>query len=207
MFGFTRKEIAVFKRLNTPAKIQDYLNALAFNFEKRGDTLMSPRKVLQTKTAHCFEGALFAAATLWVNGHKPLLLDLVPDMKKDDAHVVALYKVNGYWGAISKTNHAVLRFRDPIYKTVRELALSYFHEYFLNATGEKTLQTFAGPIDMSRFGKEWLTDEKNLMYLHKKFDRLPHTPFVPAKNKKLLRKADKVEREAGAIVAQKPPVH
>ncbi len=203
MNEFTKRELATLKRLNTPAKIQDYLNALAFNFEKRGDTLMSPRKVLEKKAAHCFEGALFAAATLWVNGHKPLLLDLVPDMKKDDAHVVTLYKVNGYWGAISKTNHAVLRFRDPIYKTVRELALSYFHEYFLNTTGEKTLKTFAGPIDMSRFGTAWLTDEDDLMYLHKKFDRLPHTSFVPTKNKKLLRKADNVERKAGLIVEQK----
>lgn len=205
MYGFTAQELAVLKRLNTAAKIQDYLNSLSFNFETRGDTLRSPRRVLRDKTAQCFEGALFAAAVLWVNGHKPLLLDLVPDRKKDDGHVVALYRENGYWGAVSKTNHAVLRFRDPIYKTVRELALSYFHEYFLNETGEKTLRTFAGPIDMRRFGKVWLTDEHDLTYLHKVFDALPHIAFVPAKNKKLLRKADLLERKAGAIFEAEPP--
>lgn len=205
MYGLTVKELAILQHLNTPAKIQDYLNTLSFNFETRGDTLRSPRRVLKDKTAHCFEGALLAAAALWVAGRKPLLLDLIADKTKDDGHVVALYKENGYWGAISKTNHAVLRFRDPIYKTVRELALSYFHEYFLNKTGEKTLRSFAGPINMRRFKDGWLTDERDLTYLHKAFDALPHSMFVPPKNKKLLRRADLVERKAGSLVEQKPP--
>ena len=105
---------------------------------------MSPRRVLATRTAHCFEGALLAATVLWMQGEIPLLLDLATNAQDID-HVVALYKCNGYWGAISKTNHAVLRFRDPVYKTIRELALSYFHEYYLEATGEKTLISYSLP--------------------------------------------------------------
>lgn len=203
MHGLTAQEQKLLKKLNTPAKLQDFLNSLPFNFEPRGDTLMSPRRVLSVRKAHCFEGALLAAAALWAQGHKPLLLDLVPDKKKDDGHVVALYRLNGYWGALSKTNHAVLRFRDPIYRTVRELALSYFHEYFLNTTGEKTLRSFAGPIDMRQFDLSWLTSEEDLTHLHQAFDDLPHEPFVPAKNKGAVRPADPVERKAGAIVEQK----
>lgn len=204
MLGLTEKELALVRRLTTPAEIQDFLNSLSFNFEEDGDTLRSPRCVLRERKAHCLEGALLAAAALWVQGHKPLLLDLIPDRTKDDGHVVALYKRNGYWGAISKTNHAVLRFRDPIYKTIRELALSYFHEYFLNSTGEKTLRYFAGPINMRRFGNAWITDEKDLKYLHKAFDKERRFPFVPAKNRRLLRRADPIERTAGAVVERGP---
>lgn len=203
MHGLTADEMRTLKRLDTPTKLQDFLNALPFNFEKRGDTLMSPRRVLREKKAHCFEGALLAAAALWVQGHKPLLLDLMPDRSKDDGHVVALYRMNGYWGAISKTNHAVLRFRDPVYRTVRELALSYFHEYFLNTTGEKTLKSFAGPIDMRQFDATWLTAAEDLTHLHSAFDDLPHEPFVPKKNTGAIRPADAVERKAGAIVERK----
>src|SRR3989338_6552129 len=127
MFGLSKKELAIFKKLNTPIKIQDFLDKIPMNWEKKGETYFSPRRALEARKMHCLEGAIFAATALWLQGEKPLLLDL--KAKGDDDHVVALYRRNGYWGAISKTNHAALRFRDPVFKTLRELAVSYFHEY------------------------------------------------------------------------------
>lgn len=199
MFGLTKKELAVLIKLNTPIKIQDFLDTLPFNFEKEGETYMSPRRVLRAKTAHCFEGALLAALALWLKGEKPLLLDLKA-YPHDDDHVVALYRQNGYWGAISKTNHAVLRFRDPVYRTIRELALSYFHEYFINKTGQKVLTSYSRPFNLSRFGQKWIVAEDNLHSLMLALDRSPHYQLIPRKNKKFIRPADKIERRAGGFV-------
>jgi hypothetical protein len=124
-------ERAVFKKLSSPILIQDYLEALPQNFSKSaGETCRSPRRLLRDKKAYCFEGALFAAAALAYHGRKPLLLDL-QTTNDDQDHVVALFRQDGLWGALSKTNNPVLRWRDPVYKSVRELAMSYFHEYFL----------------------------------------------------------------------------
>lgn len=199
MFSFTKEEVAVLKKLSTPGKIQDFLDTLPFNFEKGGETYMSPRRVLQTKTAHCFEGALLAAAALWYHGSEPLLLDL-QTLAPDQDHVVALYKTDGLWGAISKTNHGVLRFRDPIYKNMRELALSYFHEYFLNKNGVKTLYSYSRPFNLKRFGKDWLTAEQDLWPIVHQLDDSPHTRLFPKKTAKILRPASRVERQAGQIV-------
>ena len=107
MFGFNKEEMRILRSLDTPQKIQDFLETLRINFEPGGDTLMSPRVVLRERRAHCIEGALIAATALWMHGEKPLLLDLKA-LDIDYDHVVALYKKNGYWGAISKTNHAAL---------------------------------------------------------------------------------------------------
>src|ERR1035437_2885336 len=145
-FSYTKSEIKLFRRLNTPAKLQDYLNKIPFNFEEKRDTCMSPREVLKNKKANCLEGAMFAAAVLEFHGGKPTLVDLRSVKKPyDDDHVVVVFKQFGCFGAISKTNHAVLRYREPIYKTLRELALSYFHEYFLNKNGQKTLREYSEP--------------------------------------------------------------
>ena len=186
----------MFKKLSSPIKIQNYLDTLKMNW---GETHMSPKMVLKAKKAHCFEGALLAAAALLEHGERPLLLDL-KTADDDDDHVVALYKRNGYWGAISKTNHASLRFRDPIYRTVRELALSYFHEYFINRGGKKVLRSYSRPFDLRKFGREWINSENDLEYIAEVLDRSPHFPIVPKKNLKLIRPADKVERRAGEIV-------
>jgi hypothetical protein len=133
--NLTKEEKRVFEKLNTPQKIQDFLETFPINFEEKGETLHSPRNILKNKKAHCFEGALFASAVLLYHKKETLLLDLQTTLN-DEAHVVTLFKQNGKWGAISKTNHASLRYRDPVYQTVRELVMSYFHEYFKN-TGEK----------------------------------------------------------------------
>ncbi|MEK7134779.1 MAG: hypothetical protein AAB819_03625 [Patescibacteria group bacterium] len=195
MWNLSKEELATLKRLDTPQKIQDFLDTLPINFEKGGDTCLSPRRVLREKKAHCIEGAFLAATALWIAGERPLLLDF-KTVPEDEDHVVALYKKNGYWGALSKTNHAVLRFRDPIYRTVRELALSYFHEYFMVETGKKTLKSFSRPFSLTRFGTTWITSEKNLWHIAEALDRSPHFPIVPKKNRTHIRRASKVEREA-----------
>ena len=199
MLGLTQQELRILKPLTTPAKIQNFLDTLAINFERGGDTCMSPRRVLQTKKAHCMEGAMLAALILKLHGKKPLIMDLKSG-RGDDDHVVALSRSRGYWGAISKTNHAVLRYREPVYKTLRELALSYFHEYFLN-NGRKTLRSFSEPLDLSRFDKwGWITSEKNLWYIPRYLDSIKHYPFAPRPILKKLRKADAIEIAAGKLV-------
>ncbi|MEI8096700.1 MAG: hypothetical protein WCG73_01185 [Candidatus Moraniibacteriota bacterium] len=202
MFGLSKKELTVLRKLSTPEKIQDFLDALPINHEKQGDTCLSPRQVLREKKAHCIEGAMLAATALWLHGEEPLLLDLTT-LRYDYDHVVALYKRNGYWGAISKTNHAVLRFRDPIYKTIRELALSYFHEYFMLTTGRKTLKSYSVPFSLKRFGTEWIASEENVWYIAHILDDIRHFPIVPEKNKRLIRKASPIERKAGGIAEWK----
>ena len=183
------------KKLDTSAKIQDYLNSLKFNF---GDTHRSVALTIRVGKAHCFEGALVAAAALMANGRPPLLLDLKAE-RPDFDHVVALYKEDGRWGAISKTNHSVLRYREPVYKSVRELVMSYFHEYFLN-NGKKTLRSYSKPMDLRRFGTNWLTTTENLVDLAHKLDRSPHTKILTKKQEKSLRRAEKIEIKAGSIV-------
>ena len=199
MFDLTKDEGKLFKKLNTPAKIQDFLNSISYNFEEGMETCRSPREVLKVKCAHCLEGAYFAAAVLWYHGEKPLLLDL-RSTQHDLDHVVALFKNDGYWGAISKTNHAVLRYREPIYKTLRELVLSYFHEYFLNTTGVKTLREYSKPFDLRKFGNEWITTDEDLWEIGALLDDAPHFPVLPPGMKtNMLRKADQVEIEAGKL--------
>ncbi len=181
--------------------VQDFLDALPMNWEKSGETYMSPRRVLREGKAHCLEGALLAAAALWLNGEEPLVLDL--KASGDDDHVVALYKRNGCWGAISKTNHAALRFRDPVYKTIRELALSYFHEYFNNATRKKTLRGYGKPYNLKKLGTAWITAEEELFNIAEAIDNYPHFPIAAAKNIRLIRPADAMELRAGSIIEWK----
>lgn len=198
-FGFNETEIKVLNKLNSPQKIQDYLNKLPINFEEEGGTARSPRQVLKLRKAHCIEGALLAAVALWYHGQKPLLLDLVTT-KNDDDHVVALFKQNGCWGAISKTNHAVLRYREPVYKTVRELAMSYFHEYFKD-TGQKTLRKFSRPYDLSKIkNKDWLISGEDLWEINNALDDYFHYDILTPKQLKNLRPAEKIEVEAGKLV-------
>lgn len=179
------------KGLNTPEKIQDFINSLPFNKEKKGETYRSASEALKAGEVHCFEGALIAALALWLNGERPLLLDLRTD-KGDVDHVVALFKRNGRWGAISKTNHSVLRYRDPVYKSVRELAMSYFHEYFLD-DGRKTLRKFSKPFDLSLSKHDWILGRENLSLLVDELDASPHEEILPKDIH--LRNADKIEIE------------
>lgn len=202
MFGLTRDELRVLKNLSTPRKIQDFLDTLPVNWEKNGETNMSPRRVLREQRAHCMEGAMLAAVSLWLQGEEPFLLDLV-SAEHDDDHVVAMYKVNGLWGAISKTNHATLRFRDPIYRNARELALSYFHEFFLSETGSKTLRSYSLPYSLKKHGTAWITDEDELWDLAIALDDSPHRKLFPKSQIPYIRTADPMERKAGAFIEWK----
>lgn len=163
---------------------------------------MSPRAALREKKAHCLEGALVAAVALWIHGEKPLLLDLKAE--GDDDHVVALYRRNDCWGAISKTNHSTLRFRDPVYKTIRELVLSYFHEYFNDKNGKKALRSYsAHPFNVKRLGTKWITSGEDLQYIAQAIDDAPHKNLFPEKNIRFLRAADSMERRASNLVEWK----
>ena len=202
MFGFTKEELAVLRKLNTPAKIQDFLEKIPANFEPKGDTLKSPRRVLRENTAHCIEGALLAAVALRLCGNEPLIMDLKSDAHDKD-HVVALFKSNGHWGAISKSNHGVLRYREPIYRTLRELALSYFHEYFLD-DGRKTLRAYSVPFDLSRFDDQgWMTSEEDLWDIGAALDDARHFPLLHRGQIAKLRKADPIERDMGTLTQWK----
>ena len=204
MFGLTAQEVRVLKRLNTPRRIQDFLETVPYSFDAGRDMLRSPRRVLAERTAHCIEGAFVAAAALWVNGARPLLLDLrsTPD---DLDHVVTLYRRHGYWGALSKTNHAVLRYREPVYRTVRELALSYFHEYFMD-DGRKTMRDYSEPFDIAKhFGSAWLTRQDDLWDVAEALDDSPHRLLVTAVQRRELRRADPVEIAAGKLLTHQRP--
>ncbi len=217
---FNSRESRVFRRLNTPAKIQDFLETLKINFEERGDTCMSPRRVLETGKAHCMEGAMLAACALEFHGHAPLLLDLRA-ADRDFDHVVALFRSRGrqdqaqgrdrrtgrehsrqgqgYWGAISKTNHAVLRYREPVYRTLRELALSFFHEYFMD-DGKKTMYDFSRPMSLRPFEHlNWRTSDKDLWEIPDHLDKIQHYPIVPKVQRRLFRRADPIEIAAGKL--------
>lgn len=192
------KEFTIFKKLDSPVKIQNFLDTLPINFEERGDTCASPLTVLRTNQAHCIEGAVLAAAALWYHDEKPLLLDL-KTVKGDSDHVVTLFKQYNRWGAISKTNHAVLRYRDPVYRSVHELAMSYFHEYFLD-NGKKTLRSFSTPFNLLGFDDEWLTSPENLWGVAEGLDASPHYNLLAKDADKLLRPAHPLERQAGKLV-------
>lgn len=187
----------------TPEKIQDYLDSLRINFELDGDTHRSPLQVAETGEAHCIEAALFAAAALWYHGRPPLLLDLRA-AKGDYDHVVALYKTNGYWGAISKSNHATIRWRDPVYRTVHELAVSYFHEWFPEKTGVRTLRSYSAPLDMTRFGYEWIVSDDELWWIDSALNKQKHYPIAPLRNLKRARRADPMEVKAGSLIEYTP---
>ena len=191
-WNLSKKEEWLFKRLSTPQKIQDYLNSIPNNFEEHSETCMSPRRVMREKKAHCIEGAIFAGAVLWYHGKKPLVLHF-STTKRDEDHVIALFKEGGLWGAISKTNHAILRYRDPVFKTIRELALSYFNEYYEYGNGKKSLRGYTSPINLKIFGNDWVTEERELWGISDELTGSKHIPIVPKNILKKLRPADPIE--------------
>lgn len=196
---FNKEEVGILRKLSTPIKIQDFLDTLPRNMEKHGETLMSPRRVLAERKAHCIEAALLAAAALWFHGERPLVMDLRAS-REDYDHVVAVYKKNGYYGAISKTNHVGLRFRDPVYRTVRELAMSYFHEYLHDYNDHKTLRAYSETVSLAKFGKRWLTAEDDLFDLALAIDGVKHHPVAPKANLRQLRHLDRMEHKANRLV-------
>jgi len=160
MNNFTPAELRKLRSLKTPYGIQRLLDDMPYHLE---DTAWSPRRVLRENSSHCCEGAIFAAAALRVNGFPPLLLDFEADHDTD--HVLAIYRVNGHWGAIAKSNYSGCRYREPVYRSLRELAMSYFNLYF-NMRRERTLRTFSRPVNLSRFDRlHWMTTEEPVWFI------------------------------------------
>ena len=202
MFGLGKKELQILKKLNTPAKIQNFLNRMPMNFEEDEETNLSPMSVLKKKICHCAEGAVLAALALRIHGYPPLVMDLTAN-KNDFDHIVAVYQKDGKWGAISKTNHAALRYREPVYDSIRELAMSYFHEYFDNQ-GRKSLRSFSPAVNLQRFDKlDWMTTKKDIDYIIEYLVDVRHFPILNRKQIRNLRKAEPIEIKAGKIVEWK----
>jgi len=177
--SFTRAERAVFRSLRSPEKIQRFIDDLAYNKEPHGPTCRSARRVLRDRTAHCMEGALFGAAALRMLGHPPLLLDL--EAVRDDDHVLAVFRVRGHWGAMAKSNFAGLRYREPVYRTLRELVMSYFEHYF-NLRKEKTLRSYSRPVNLRRFDRlHWMTAEEDVWAVPEYLLTISHAPVVPGR--------------------------
>jgi len=180
------------RSLNTPVKIQKFIDGLTYQY---ADTAGSPRRVLRERRGHCLEGALLAAAALRVNGRPPLVMDL--ESVRDDDHVVALYRERGLWGGIAKSNYAGLRFRAPVYRTLRELALSYFEHYY-NLRGERTLRAYSVAVDLSRLdARHWMTDEEEVWSVPELLIAARHYPIVPDKVARALPRMDRRSFEAG----------
>jgi len=202
-YGFTKEELIVMRPHDTPAKIQDFLNTIPINFQEGKATCLSPRRVLRENKAQCVEGAFLAAAMLRLAGWRPLVMDLT-SADDDYDHVVAVFQIDKCWGAISKTNHGVLRYREPIYRSIRELAMSYFHEYFKD-DGRKTLRSHSGAVDLSRFDKQhWMTAEHDLWDLYYHVDDVRHYPFLTRAQQRRLRRADPIEIAMGKLTEWTP---
>jgi len=201
----SKDERRTLRALDAPWKIQEFLNAIPINHEPEGDTCLSPRRVLRERRAHCMEGAMLAALALRYHGEKPLVVDMMgtPD---DCDHVIAVFRRNGHWGAISKTNHSVLRYREAVYRTLRELIMSYFHEYSSQATGKKTLRSYSMPVDLSRFDRlGWMTREDDVWEVPEYLADVRHVPLLSRSQIAALRKADPMELRVGDILEWPEP--
>ncbi len=194
--GSERQFIAT---LSTPAKIQAFLDELFYSMEP---FYRCPLRVLREHVAHCFDGALFAAATLRRLGHPPLILEMLPN-DRDDDHMLALYQKNGHWGAVAKSNFAGLRFREPIYRTLRELVMSYF-EQFYNVEREKTLRSYTVPVHLQAFDKwDWMTKDDSLERIAHRLDRARKVPVLTNPMISNLSMVDERSYEAGLTGANK----
>jgi len=188
--GFTPAETRKLRSMKNPYGIQKFLDEIPYHLE---DTAWSPRLVLNNETAHCLEGAIFAAAALRMNGYPPLLLDFEADHDTD--HVIAIYKERGCWGAIAKSNYTGCRWREPVYRTLRELALSYFNIYF-NLRRERTLRRYSRPVDLKRFDKQnWMVTEKPVWFIvYHLFDIKHYSLMTKTQEKRLHRVDDRLFR-------------
>jgi len=202
MHGFNDRELKVLKKLDSPRKIQGFLDTLRKNFEPDGDSCMSPRVVLRKGCCHCIEGAMLACAAMRLHGRKPLVVDLTAS-NRDFDHVIAVFKENGKWGAISKTNYAVLRYREPVYNSVRELVMSYFHEY-TDSGGRKTLRSYSDPVDLSKLDRTgWMTSEKDVWKVPDHLVKVRHHSILNRSQIARLRRADPIEIKAGKLLEWK----
>ncbi len=192
--SFTPNELRVFARLDSPAKVQEFLDNMPYSAEER---YRCPRSVLQDRMAHCYDGALFAAAALRQLGHAPLIIDMLAH--NDDDHLLALFKEDGYWGAVAKSNFVGLRYREPIYRTVRELVMSYFEDFY-NVAREKTLRSYTVPLNLKAFDKQdWMTRDETMDVIADKLEAIRKVAVVTPKMAVRLQPVDKRSYDAGLM--------
>ena len=191
-FGLTPQNVRTLRALKTPKRIQQFVDGLTYQY---ADTAGSPQRTLMERKGHCLEGALVAAAALRLHGHPPLLMDL--EAVHDDDHVLAIYRERGLWGSIAKSNFAGLRSRKPVYRTLRELAMSYFEHYY-NLRGEHTLRAYSRPVNLARLdGKHWMTSEEDVWCVPELLIAARHFPIAPDKVMRALPRLDRRSFEAG----------
>ena len=191
---WTKDELSFLQTLSGPEKIQGFLDSIEYNpnYECR-----SPRWVIKKRSAHCFEGALFSAAALEVLGYKPLIVDM--KAFNDDDHVIAVFNILGHWGAVGKSNFTTLRYREPVYRSLRELIMSYFDFYF-NLNGDKSLRSYSRPLDLTIYNsKDWKTTDEDLEYIGDKLEAMHHYPVANERMIKNLKKASDIMMKAGML--------
>jgi len=191
---WTKDEIKFLKTLSDPDKIQGFLDSIDYNpnYECR-----SPRWVIRRRTAHCFEGALFSAAALQFIGYKPLIVDM--KSFNDDDHVIAVFKEEGHWGAVAKSNFTSLRYREPVYRSLRELVMSYFDFYF-NTDGYKSLRSYSLPLDLTVYNsRHWTTTDEDLEFIGDRLEKMRHYPVVDKRMIKNLKRASETMLKAGLL--------
>ena len=191
---WTADEIKFLKTISDPDKIQGFLDSIDYNpnYECR-----SPRWVIKKRSAHCFEGALFAAAVLGFIGYKPLIIDM--KSYNDDDHVIAVFMEHGHWGAVAKSNFTSLRYREPVYRSLRELVMSYFDFYF-NLNGDKSLRSYSRPLDLSIYNKRhWSTTDEDLEYIGDKLEAMQHYPVLDSRMINNLKRASDIMLQAGML--------
>ena len=192
--GFAPAELRKLRSLKSPHGIQRFLDAMPYHL---ANTAWSPRRVLQENTAHCFEGATFAAAALRAYGYPPLVLDL--EAEHDTDHVIAIYRHHGHWGAVAKSNYTGCRYREPVYRSLRELALSYFDVYF-NLRGERSLRTFSRPVNLARFDRqEWMTTNEHLWFVAEYLFTIHHYRLLTSRMIRKLHRLDDRSFRAGCL--------
>jgi hypothetical protein len=194
-FGLTPREARRLRALKTPAQVQRFLDDL--DYDAAGAGCRSPRRVLREGRVQCLDGAIFGAAALRLQGHPPLILDLEAD--RDDDHVIAVYRRNGAWGAVGRSNYSGLRFREPVFRTVRELALSYIEAYF-NLRREKTLRRYSRPVSLARFdARRWMTTEDDLWYVAFHLVTVRHYRLLTRAQERALSTVDRRAFAAGLV--------
>lgn len=196
----TPKELRFLRSLKTPHGIQRFLDSIPYH---HAGSAWSPRLVIETKTAHCLEGAVFAAAALRALGYPPLVWDL--EAYRDSDHVLAVFQVGKHWGAIAKSNFTGLRYREPVYQSLRELAMSYFDDYF-NLSGDRSLRAYANkPVDLKRFDKlHWMTTDKDVWFIAEHLVTVPHTKLLSSAQVKKLVRVGERRLKSGMVGMEKP---
>ena len=192
MEPFTAAELRTLRSLKTPYGIQRFLDGLPYHL---ATTAWSPRRVLDERTGHCLEGAIFAAAALRVIGRPPLILDL--EGEADSDHVLSVFKERGHWGAVAMSNFAGLRYREPVYRTLRELVMSYFDDYY-NLRGERSLRAYSRPVDLSRFDdRDWMTTDRDVWFIPEHLLEISHTDVLTRSMAKRLHRVGERSLAAG----------